>query len=266
MKKIFLLFLLLCFCLPTWAANWVEIGYKQYVDTSSIKRQYKYGYNSKYSPNFSYAWIKTLNQEPTKKLKNKKIWFSQDYFVFDCESKRIKIEDSVFYDLDGNVIESYNVPTEWERVIPDSKGEQLFNAMCCSPKFFETKYIKKEDWQKIKEDHYINLNSLDWAEDINSFSIVLRVYKNDTNSLWFKSLSKKINYADVLLFFSIKKASVFVLQVTGFDKDEIKIYENSNLYKDSFDISENKFLSRDILKYLLEEYEKAIEYQDSKKK
>lgn len=261
MKKILLLFLMLCFALPSLAANWVEVGYKRYIDSSSLKRSYGYGYNNNRSPQSASAWFKTLNSGNWEKLNNKQIWFLKDFVSADCTLKKIRINTSVCYDLKGNVIGSNDVPGSWQNVVPDSVGEQTYTALCCTPNYFNRKYINKEDWKSINNDTFIDLNSIKWDKDLKTFTLKERVYKNKKNKKWFNSLTKKASYANIILFFNTKTAEISVKEITCFNKYDETIFKTQNLYSQNFSVFDNPFNSYDILKFLYSELEKELDFK-----
>ena len=97
---------------------------KNYIDVSSI---------TWHKDTVSF-WIKSLNPGTWKPFKNKKIWYSKDYIAVDCKEKKFAIKSSLFYDLQGGVIDSYDVNydsiLDWNRIVPDTNGDILYQAFC----------------------------------------------------------------------------------------------------------------------------------------
>lgn len=69
-------------------------------------------------------WIKTMG---------KKSSYTVDSYEFDCSSRSISQKSTIDYDANGNVIRSSEVDSRWQRVVPDSLGEDLFEGMCANP-------------------------------------------------------------------------------------------------------------------------------------
>lgn len=106
------------FCL---AANWVEYGYKTYIDLSSWSR----------NGNYVSAWVKRLNTGDWELVNNKKVWYSIEYIEAACSTRKLSINSAVKYDLKGNVISSDDFgSTYFHKVIPDSIGEDLYYSLC----------------------------------------------------------------------------------------------------------------------------------------
>ena len=69
-------------------------------------------------------WIKTVGKKETKTVA----------YEMDCKSNRLNITSSVTYDSGGKVINSFDESSGWQRITPDTIGEQLFNGACSSSK------------------------------------------------------------------------------------------------------------------------------------
>ena len=123
-KNIYLVLFVIVSIVPVFAADWKEIYPKNYIDVSSI---------TWHKDTVSF-WIKSLNPGTWKPFKNKKIWYSKDYIAVDCKEKKFAIKSSLFYDLQGGVIDSYDVNydsiLDWNRIVPDTNGDILYQAFC----------------------------------------------------------------------------------------------------------------------------------------
>ncbi len=51
-------------------------------------------------------------------------------YEMDCNSQRLNITSTVTYDSTGKVLNSSDVSRGWQRVVPDTVGEQLYNGAC----------------------------------------------------------------------------------------------------------------------------------------
>lgn len=129
MKKIVLIIICLIISIPALCATWEEIGYKQYVDVSSITQS-----NARYY----YAWFKELNPGDWEKVNNKYHYYTQSYFVFDCDSKKMDVVSSIEYGLNGNILNRFDFVSDydpktsssWINIAPDSIGEKKYNLIC----------------------------------------------------------------------------------------------------------------------------------------
>ena len=127
MKKILILLFVLLFASPDFAAEWVQIAPKNYVDVSSIKV-------NPYNKNIISAWFKDLNPGSW----DKNIWYQLTYIDFKCEEDVVSSHSYATYDLKGNMIKSdYWNDYDWQPVIPDSIGELKFNTICNPAKVAE---------------------------------------------------------------------------------------------------------------------------------
>jgi len=66
-------------------------------------------------------WLKAVGKKPTHTV---------DAYEVDCKRRRINHPSSVVYDSDGNVVRRSDESSGWQRIIPDTIGEQLYNGMC----------------------------------------------------------------------------------------------------------------------------------------
>jgi hypothetical protein len=112
-------FLAFSWPLPAVAANWVKVVQNDdktaYLDTSSIATEE--GYKT--------AWTKW-------------IYSSGDYtearylVLYNCESRKTAVRSGVMYKRDGTSISANanDYELKWEYVVPDTLGEDVFNAVC----------------------------------------------------------------------------------------------------------------------------------------
>lgn len=113
--------ILLLIALPCFAVNWVECGYKTYIDLSSWRK----------NGNYVSAWFKLLNTGNWKLIDNKKVWFSIRYIVADCNSRTYSLNSVTSYDLQGNVIRSDDFQSlDFQHVVPGTIGEDMYYTMC----------------------------------------------------------------------------------------------------------------------------------------
>jgi hypothetical protein len=71
-------------------------------------------------------WLKKLNISD---YKYERFLYSLSLYEFDCSKNKIRCTQSLDYNEDGGVINSFNLGSnvEWDDVIPNSIGEGLFN-------------------------------------------------------------------------------------------------------------------------------------------
>ena len=67
-------------------------------------------------------WIKTVKKKGTETVA----------YELDCKGRLINGMSSITYDTNGKVVNSSDVSSGWQRVVPDSIGEQLLNGACSS--------------------------------------------------------------------------------------------------------------------------------------
>ena len=48
----------------------------------------------------------------------------------DCKARRMNQTSAVAYDSNGKVANSSDVSSGWQRIVPDTIGEQLYNGAC----------------------------------------------------------------------------------------------------------------------------------------
>lgn len=66
-------------------------------------------------------WIKFMQKDKRVSLQG---------FQFDCRGHRLAVTSSAFYDKDGEFVSGSNAATEWQHIIPESRGEQMLNGIC----------------------------------------------------------------------------------------------------------------------------------------
>lgn len=117
---------------PILAANWKQVGTKAYVDYDSYQHMQDVLYSNRYA-----IWEKRLNDgsenfKNIEKLKNKKSWYNLIRWGIDCNNKTVKVLDSIYYDLSGNVLDTYSSPTyaPWSSVAPSTVGEFYYDLLC----------------------------------------------------------------------------------------------------------------------------------------
>lgn len=124
MKKILIVFALMMFgC--AYAADWVEVSHKYYLDLSSYQKHYSDG------STYVTIWSKVLNDGDMKPINNKKVWYYKSKEYCDCTNKKIGASYVIYYGLDAKVLDDYDFgkPLYYE-VIPETVGEILWNYVC----------------------------------------------------------------------------------------------------------------------------------------
>lgn len=113
-------FLPVCF-----AANWVEIFEKQYLDIENVK--------TNKSHNTIQFWVKTLRKDPKELFDNKPYWFMINKWNIDCDNKYSRIESVNVYDLKGKNIYSDSYIPKWNDIIPDTYADGYYRLFCLIP-------------------------------------------------------------------------------------------------------------------------------------
>ena len=116
------------------AADWVQIGDKIYLDASSLS-EYAYDLNFDNSKIYS-IWKKGLN-DSTDSWKNleknykKKLWYDKTLFVINCSRKELAVKSIVLYDLNENVVDNIdNSYLNWSSIVPETNGEVMYSLVC----------------------------------------------------------------------------------------------------------------------------------------
>lgn len=121
MKKIILVCLCLLFTAPVFAANWVQVGYKSWMDLDSVK----------YGNDMVNAWFKDLNPGDWELSKGKRIYYTLNNMTFWCSRREFSLQATGEYDLKENLIRTENYRGyQWESIFPESIGESKYNAAC----------------------------------------------------------------------------------------------------------------------------------------
>jgi hypothetical protein len=69
-----------------------------------------------------HLWVKMVGQKETQTLE----------YELDCKTKRMNGASTVTYDSSRKVLTSSEVSGGWQRVIPDTIGEQIYTGACGS--------------------------------------------------------------------------------------------------------------------------------------
>jgi hypothetical protein len=124
MKKILIVFVLMLFS-SAYAANWVEVSHKYYLDLSSYQKHYSN------SGTYVTIWSKVLNDGNMKPINNKKVWYYNAKEYYDCTNRKTGASFIVSYGLDGNSLGSYDFGKPlYSEVVPETVSETLWNYVC----------------------------------------------------------------------------------------------------------------------------------------
>ncbi|MBP3821686.1 hypothetical protein J6G99_08615 [bacterium] len=146
MKKnlFFVLIAMLTMASCVFAAEWIQIGEKSYLDVSSLS-PYEYNHTD-----VTYSiWKKSLNDgtdtwKNLEKILGKKLWYSKVLFVINCTKKEIGIKSAIHYDLNENVADSNEfIYLNWQSVVPETNGEFMYALVCSVPDNAQRKVDKK---------------------------------------------------------------------------------------------------------------------------
>ena len=117
-----------------YAADWVQISEKQYLDVSSIT---SYNYDLNFNNDRLYSiWQKDLNNgtENWKEIEKnigKKLWYDKYLQIVNCSKKEIAVKSIILYDLKENAVFSNDYyPLEWQSIAPDTIGEGIYTDVC----------------------------------------------------------------------------------------------------------------------------------------
>jgi tetratricopeptide (TPR) repeat protein len=72
----------------------------------------------------------TDNPRLWSKFMQKDKGFNIQAFDFDCKDRRIAITSTATYNKDGEFVNGSDSNGGWQRIIPESRGEQMFDGMC----------------------------------------------------------------------------------------------------------------------------------------
>ena len=125
MKKFLILFILLVFVSPVFAANWVEVFEKNYLDVSSLEQH----------NNIVTFWVKSLRKDPKDVIPvlNKSYWFSLDRWNINCANKKERIDVVNVYGLKGELLYTDEYVPEWRTIVPDTYADGFYNMFCSVP-------------------------------------------------------------------------------------------------------------------------------------
>jgi tetratricopeptide (TPR) repeat protein len=70
----------------------------------------------------SRVWLKTTNAKTST--------YSVDAYEVDCATRRINQASTLLYNSDGGVIRGTDSAINWQRIVPDTMGEQLYFGLC----------------------------------------------------------------------------------------------------------------------------------------
>jgi len=65
-------------------------------------------------------WIKTVGKKETETIA----------YEMDCKAKLMNNPSAVVYDSNGKVLNTSERSGGWQRIVPDTFGEQMYNAVC----------------------------------------------------------------------------------------------------------------------------------------
>ena len=213
-KKLILLLTIMLFANPCNASNWVEFSYKSYFDLESLQ-----GDNG-----IATVWTKMLNTGNINPINGKKVWFETSKLTINCNNKMVKAQDYAVYDIDGNILYSeHSNNYHFEGIIPDSVGDQLYNAVCPQ----KTRPIADEYWVKIAPDAEIDINSL-LMTNKKCTNMLIKIYNNPQT----KDLKRKTVYATALLSVNLFDKQAARIEIIEFDKNHkpIKHTQYQNLH------------------------------------
>lgn len=145
MKKLLVLFSLLCMALPCFATNpdYIELFEKTYLNVNRID-VYK-------SLNVVSFWIKSLNKNPKDKANwfakadgsSVQWWYTLGNIQIDCKNRKSRTATLAIYDLKGMPLDTSDNITEWNTIIPDTYADAYYNLFCLVP-YDENPLINKE--------------------------------------------------------------------------------------------------------------------------
>jgi tetratricopeptide (TPR) repeat protein len=67
-------------------------------------------------------WVKMVGKKETQTVE----------YALDCKARRMNAVSTVSYDFNGKVLGSSDVSSGWQRIIPDSIGERIYNGACAT--------------------------------------------------------------------------------------------------------------------------------------
>lgn len=66
-------------------------------------------------------WLKTVNKDETNTVQS---------YEIDCKARRLNVTSTILYGPADEVVSSSESSTGWQRIVPETQGEQLYNGMC----------------------------------------------------------------------------------------------------------------------------------------
>ena len=125
MKKIIIASLLLIFCLPVFASQWIEIFGKKYIDFESIELYPK--------DKIIKFWTKNLRVNPKEKYDNEDYWYTVSKWALSCNTKEHRIEAISIYNLKDELIDADSTIPNWNAIAPDTYAEGYYKMFCLLP-------------------------------------------------------------------------------------------------------------------------------------
>lgn len=136
MRIVFILVLVICFnpivSIAKESSRWVKVAAGYYVDKTSV--QYRGDKVEFWSKEYLYG-----------KSKKRNYYSVVSYEKLNCSKREQNIFSSVFYDKNGHVMKSYDNSYEWIKIVPESKGEAVFEYMCVTYREAAPEPPPKED-------------------------------------------------------------------------------------------------------------------------
>jgi hypothetical protein len=117
------------------AANWVVLSKTKTVVISADLQSLKINSNERT------IWIKFDFFRPQKLQDSKKTYYDYTtYETFDCHDQTTTTYEALYYDRDGNVVNSipYHTYVTWEPVVPDTLGDTTITGVCAIPDYKDT--------------------------------------------------------------------------------------------------------------------------------
>ena len=110
------------------AAEWRLIGgsdgYTWFFDAQSLKKVN----GTTYSVWMKLEYSEVSGREAANEFKLKTpVAYMLEKSEFNFQDKIVRAVDAIYYDKEGNVLNSNNAPTQWGSIFPNSLGETMFN-------------------------------------------------------------------------------------------------------------------------------------------
>ena len=126
-KKILALLLLMVCTAPVFAANWVQVGKNQYVDSSSIKHSNAYG-------TYTFKSKALADSIPFERHNGKDVWQVTGSMYIDCRDAYIREISYSMYDSNSSLIASNKASgNQWRNIGPGSPTYDIYAYVCKSP-------------------------------------------------------------------------------------------------------------------------------------